>query len=212
MKIKTILIFIAMLFIFTGCAQTKTPDVFDTRDIMNFLLEKNAEYVSSDKNSADVSKEKRTNTAENGQSPYAVIVTCSDSRVPPEHIFQAGIGELFVVRTAGNIIGHFELGSIEYGVEHLGATLIVVLGHTQCGAVEAALSGEAHGHIKAIVDEIISCLPKNCTKEQAERLNVQNSIDRIRASEIIKELESLDKVEIKGAIYNIATGEVEFLD
>lgn len=212
MKTKAILIFIAVLLGLTACGQIKTPEVLDTMDIMNFLLEKNAEYVSSDTNGADVSKEKRTYTAENGQSPYAVVVTCSDSRVPPEHIFHADIGELFVIRTAGNVIGDFELGSIEYGAEHLGAALVVVLGHTQCGAVEAALSGGAHGHIKAITDEIVSCLPENCTPEQAERLNVQNSIDRIRASEIMQELEALGKVEIRGAIYNIATGEVEFLD
>lgn len=213
MKKILILMILALTIIFPGCSETKEKEVVDTpQDVINLLIRENTEYVPSNKNNADISKQRRSDTAHQGQSPYAVIVTCSDSRVPPEHIFQAGIGDIFVIRTAGNVIGDYELGSVEYGTEHLGAKLVVVLGHTQCGAIESALSGGADGHIKNITDEIISGLPDNCDAEQAERLNVKNSIDKIKRSEIIQDLEEHKKVEVKGAIYNIETGKVEFLD
>ena len=163
-------------------------------------------------NPGDISAAIRADTAENGQHPYAVIVTCSDSRVPAEHIFSAGIGELFVIRTAGNVIGTYELGSVEYGAEHLHAPIVVVLGHTGCGAVDAALNGGAHGNIAAITDEIAAHLPEGCDARAAEIANVENSIARIRESEIMAELEGSGAVVIVGAIYDIASGEVRFLD
>ena len=173
------------------------------------LIEGNAAYLLKD--DEKISQNKRSDTAANGQQPYAVVITCSDSRVPAELIFDAGIGELFVIRTAGNVISNYELGSIEYGAEHLHAPLVVVLGHTNCGAVAAALSGEAHGHIADIVDEISACLPEHCEAAQAEILNVENSIARIRASEIMQELEAAGEVTILGAIYDIETGNVSFI-
>ena len=182
----------------------------DVPSAMETMIEGNARYLQSA--DEDVSQEKRTDTAENGQHPYAVVITCSDSRVPAELIFDAGIGELFVIRTAGNVIGDYELGSVEYGAEHLHAPLVVVMGHTNCGAVAAALSGEAHGHIADIVEEISACLPENCEAAQAEKLNVENSIARIRTSEIMQELETDGKVTIIGAIYDIETGTVDFLN
>lgn len=131
-----------------GCAKTdekkEVPNEFaDAQSVMEYLKQQNEIYVKTGKNSGDLSESKREDTTENGQHPYAVIVTCSDSRVPAEHIFNAGIGELFVIRTAGNVIGDHALGSVEYGMEHLGAKLVVVLGHTNCGAVDAALNGGA---------------------------------------------------------------------
>lgn len=92
-------------------------------------------------------------TSKNGQKPYAVIVSCSDSRVIPECIFSAGIGDLFVIRVAGNVIDKYQLGSIEYAAEHLCCKLVVVLGHTQCGAVGAA-KGKCGGFVGFITDEI----------------------------------------------------------
>ena len=87
--------------------------------------------------------------------PYAIVITCSDSRVPAELIFDSSIGDIFVIRTAGNVVSDFEIGSVEYGAEHLGSPLVFVLGHTNCGAVTAATEGgEAEGKIQAIVDEI----------------------------------------------------------
>lgn len=180
----------------------------ESQEIIDKLLTGNSEYLIAE--NEKVSPSKRKDTTENGQHPYAVVVTCSDSRVPAELIFDAGIGELFVIRTAGNVIGDYELGSIEYGAEHLHAPLVVVLGHTNCGAVAAALEGEAHGYIANIVDEIAACLPENCESSQAEILNMQNSISNIRTSEIMQELEAAGEVTIIGAIYDIESGKVTF--
>lgn len=200
-----------------GCAGTdkakELPGEFaDAQSVLAYLEEQNEIYVQTGKNGGDLSENKRKDTAENGQHPYAVVVTCSDSRVPAEHIFNAGIGELFVIRTAGNVIGDHALGSVEYGMEHLGAKLVVVLGHTHCGAVDAALNGGAHGYIATITDEISACLPTQCDPREAEKLNVENSISCIMASEIVTELTEMGDARIVGAIYDIESGTVEFLD
>lgn len=102
------------------------------------LIQGNTNFKEIPVNPAALTQELRENTAEQGQSPLAVVLCCSDSRVPPEHIFHTGIGELFVVRNAGNLIGPFALGSVEYAVEHLGTPLVLLMGHTNCGAVGAA--------------------------------------------------------------------------
>ncbi|MDO4731730.1 MAG: carbonic anhydrase [Clostridia bacterium] len=183
-----------------------------SQEVISYLQQGNDQFVNNIINTGDVSQEKRTSTAQNGQHPYATIVTCSDSRVPAEHIFNAGIGELFVIRTAGNVIGDHELGSIEYGAEHLNTKLVVVLGHTQCGAVDAALNSENHGYIKTITDKILSCVPQNCDPREAEKLNVQNSINDILKSDIMTELVNTDKTRVVGAIYDIQTGKVSFME
>ena len=160
----------------------------------------------------DISAGRRMDTAENGQHPYAVVITCSDSRVPAEHIFGAGLGDIFVIRTAGNVIGEFELGSVEYGAEHLHCKLVLVLGHTHCGAVDAAINGGAHGNIAKITDEISACLPEGCDAREAEILNVKNSISRIMESEIMQELLDKGETKVLGAIYDIESGEVNLLE
>lgn len=198
----------------TGCQQTrKTPESFATaEEVIAYMEEGNDIFVDSGKNSGDMSAQRREDTAQNGQAPYAVVITCSDSRVPAEHIFSAGIGDLFVIRTAGNVVGDFELGSVEYGVEHLGCKLVVVLGHTNCGAIDAALKGGAHGNIEKITDEILSCLPQGATAREAEVINVQNSVAKIKASAIMQRIINENKVDIRGAIYDITSGEVSFLE
>lgn len=215
MKRFTVLILISTLLLLAGCAAENdpgsipVPETFDSPEsIMEFMMERNEAYLSAAANGGDISSEVRTETAEIGQSPYATIITCSDSRVPPEHIFQAGIGELFVIRTAGNVVGEFELGSVEYSAEHLGTGLILVLGHTGCGAVDATLKGGGHGHVASITDEIASCLPENCSASEAEIQNVHNSISRIRESHVIQKMEADGEVVVIGAIYDITTGEV----
>lgn len=107
------------------------------KDALEKLKEGNRKYITSEFNSSDISQSKRADALANGQVPYAIIITCSDSRVIPENIFMTGIGELFVIRIAGNVIDEHQLGSIEYAASHLGAPLIVVMGHTHCGAVDA---------------------------------------------------------------------------
>lgn len=185
-----------------------TPD-----EVKEFLIKNNAQYVETGKNIGDISAEKRQDLTDNGQHPYATIITCSDSRVPVEHVFNAGLGEIFTIRSAGNVIGDFELGSVEYGAEHLGTPLVVVLGHTNCGAVAATLEGGATGAIKNITDEIESCLPEEeVTSTEAEILNVNNSIARIMESEEMQHLVEEGHVKVVGAIYDITSGEVTFLE
>ncbi len=155
----------------------------------------------------------------NGQKPYATVVTCSDSRVPPELIFNSGLGELFTIRTAGNVIADFETGSVEYSVDHLGTQLVVVMGHTNCGAVAGAIEGHATGHVEDIIEDIrpsVEQAKQNASTDAevaslAETYNVQHSIAKLRESEILAQAERDGKIKIVGALYNISTGEVQFL-
>lgn len=183
---------------------------------MERLIAANQAYVAGAP-AGDLSAARREDLANNGQFPFAVIVSCSDSRVPPEHLFNMGLGDLFVIRTAGNVIGTFELGSVEYGAEHLGAPLIVVLGHSGCGAVAAACGGHAEGNIAAIVQEIMPCVEKarvQVAQDQvvatAENLNIQAGIDKILSSDIVAHLIKENKVAVVGAKYDIHTGLVRF--
>lgn len=180
--------------------------------VLERLKDGNARYVNNEENTADVTDTVRKDTYENGQHPYAVVVTCSDSRVPPEHIFSAGVGELFVIRTAGNVVDDFELGSIEYGAEHCGAKVVVVLGHESCGAVAAALDGHAEGNIASIVDEIKQGIGEETDASAAENLNITNTKNKIMESEIIRHLTESGELQVVEAKYNIETGEVEFLE
>jgi len=209
---KKLLILLLVLLLPVSAFAQEDPTLDEAMAVLAQMQQSNTLYVSSEENGGDISAARREDTAHNGQEPYAVVVTCSDSRVPAEHIFGAGIGELFVIRTAGNVIGDFELGSVEYGAEHLHTPLVVVMGHTGCGAVDAALHGGAHGYIGTITSEILSALPENCTAEEAEILNVQNSLAKIRQSPVMQELEEADEVVILGAIYDIDTGYVAFLE
>ena len=171
------------------------------------LQQGNEKYLSASANPGDVSPAIRKDTCENGQFPYAVVITCSDSRVIPESIFCAGIGELFVIRVAGNVMDHHQLGSVEYAVDHLGCNLVVVLGHTNCGAVGAAIGGGGEGFIKAITDEIMAVIGEEKAGYKASCLNVENSIGKIRSS-----LHMSDEVKVVGAIYHIEDGHVEFME
>ena len=106
-------------------------------------------YLECQSNPSIFHQDLREELKNKGQKPYATIITCSDSRVPVQHIFSSSMGELFIIRNAGNVIGDFEIGSVEYASEHLGVELIVVLGHTHCGAVHSTLHNEGHSYINA---------------------------------------------------------------
>ena len=118
-------------------------------EAMQKLLEGNARYVSGNVSHQDQYVLERRSELISSQHPFAIVVGCSDSRVPPEAVFDQGLGDIFVVRTAGQVLDNASLGSIEYAVEHLGVPLVVVLGHDNCGAVTAAVKGgEAPGHLE----------------------------------------------------------------
>lgn len=169
------------------------------------LKEGNNKYLTAETNPGDISPEIRKDTCENGQHPYAIIIACSDSRVPVEAIFSAGIGELFVIRSAGNTIDKNALGSIQYAVEHLGCQLVAVLGHTHCGAVGATISSEPDGHVKFITDEIRRAIGTEKDETKASCLNAQNAV------RVIKENINLSNgVEVISALYDIESGKVNF--
>lgn len=181
-------------------------------DSLELLKQGNSRFVSGKMQQKDMVK--RRAELVNGQKPYATILTCSDSRVSPEHIFDAGLGDIFVVRTAGNIADAIAIGSIEYAAEHLGAPLLVVMGHSSCGAVKAACSADhAEGNIDAIVKELQEAVKfGNKDPAQVVKENVRCVLKKIRSdSGILLHLEKEGKLKIIGAIYSLASGRVEFL-
>jgi len=179
-------------------------------DALEILREGNRRFCTTEQYDGDIGFLKRNKTAQNGQHPYAIIISCSDSRVIPECIFQAGIGDLFVIRVAGNVMDDHQLGSIEYAASHLGVKLIVVLGHEGCGAIEAAIHHDPEGYIKFITDEISTAIGDEQDPAKACCLNVRHSIQIIENSfEIHKEEEH--GLQVVGAIYHLKNGQVEFI-
>ncbi|MBO5621944.1 MAG: carbonic anhydrase [Butyrivibrio sp.] len=173
------------------------------------LKEGNKLYVSTDTFQTDTSSAILEHFAKNGQRPYAIVVSCSDSRVIPERIFHAAIGDIFTIRVAGNVIDDHQLGSIEYAAGHLGTKLIVVLGHTQCGAVGAAINHDPSGFIKYITDEIKRAIGEEKDDYSASVLNVKQSVQIIESSLEIQKDEK-EGLRVIGAIYRIEDGTVEF--
>ncbi|MEF9953335.1 MAG: carbonic anhydrase [Clostridium sp.] len=185
------------------------------------LKEGNNRFIEGETIPPNLSKSRLEDLVKNGQYPYAVILSCSDSRVPPELIFNEGIGNIFSIRNAGNVVDKVTLGSGEYGSKFLKAPLIVVLGHTHCGAVKATIQGANEGENIAAIQKLITPAfdkaksetnDHNKLYELTEIANVQNSITQIKQSEIIQELLKENKVKIVGAMYSLETGKVEFLE
>ena len=166
------------------------------------LRQGNARYLNVNQAQGDVSPELRQQTFREGQHPYAIVLACSDSRVIPEAIFSAGIGDLFVIRVAGNVVDKHQLGSI----------LVVVLGHTCCGAVDAAMHHEPYGTVKFITDEIADAIGDETDEAAACLANVAHSVRRIEESRKVRTDEAKHGLRVIGALYRTDTGEVQFLD
>ena len=158
-----------------------------------------------------------------GQTPFVILVGCSDSRVPPELLFGRGLGELFIVRNAGNTVDSVAMGSIEYGVAELGVPLIVVLGHEKCGAVQAAVSVVKEnttfpGSIGRMIEPIIPAVLKAQSLpgdllDNAVRENVRRTVQRLRTAEaLLVEPMKAGKLKIVGARYDLDDGSVDFFD
>ena len=181
-------------------------------ELLARLREGNLRYLEAPQNPGDVSPALRRTTADQGQAPYAIVIACSDSRVIPEAIFSAGIGELFVIRVAGNVLDNHQLGSIEYAAAHLGCKLILVLGHTGCGAVGAALHGGGEGYVSYLTDEILRAIGRERDPDKACRKNVLHGVETIRAAfREHPEIPSAD-LDILGAVYDIGTGLVRWCE
>src|SRR5438477_12842346 len=177
------------------------------------LKEGNLRFASSEVSQSKPTAARRAETAQE-QHPFAIVLGCADSRTAPEIVFDQNIGDLFVVRTAGNLVDDHALGSIEYAVEHLGARLIVVLGHTSCGAVKAALeSDHAPGHVDSLVRDIQPAI-KAAKGKSGDALsdaiteNARLVADQITAKAALGDLAK--EVRIVFAVYDLNTGKIEW--
>ena len=199
-------------------AHSDQPSVAPAEAISK-LKEGNGRYTSGNLQHPGQTTERRAELAKS-QHPFATIVSCSDSRVPPEIVFDRGLGDLFIVRVAGNVINDEGLGSIEYSVDHLGTRLILVLGHQSCGAVKAAretiaAKGKAPGHIESLVAAIKPAVEATAKDdlETTVKANVKNVVQALRASTpILKAKVDSGDVQVIGGYYSLDTGAVTFLD
>lgn len=197
-------------------------------EALDRLREGNRRFVSGLRSMESLLSHTRIPDLVGGQQPFAIILGCSDSRVPAEIVFDQGLGDLFVIRIAGNIVAPSQIGSVEFAATNAGTRLVVVLGHSQCGAVEATVdelrrgTGPQSRNIRSIVDRIRPSVEALFDTElrdqpdlllkQAVRANVRASVNQLRhGSEIIENLIENDGLLIVGAEYSLETGEVEFI-
>ena len=176
-----------------------------------------------------ISQTRRQELAADGQEPFAIILGCSDSRVPAEIVFDQGLGDLFVIRVAGNIVAPSQIGSVEYAAERFGTRLVLVLGHTQCGAVQATLdqlarpTADQSRNLRSIVERIRPSVQglletelrhdPSALAQYAVRANVRASVDHLtHGSEILEQLTQRDGLLVVGAEYSLESGIVDFFD
>jgi len=187
---------------------------------LEWLLEGNRRFAEARPHHDHESQRRRMMLA-GGQNPFGVVLGCSDSRVPPELIFDSGLGDLFVIRVAGNVVASDEAGSIEYAIDHLGVRLVVVLGHEGCGAVTAALGsaeGEAEelglllAEVRPALNDIDPSLPKSTQIEFGVDANVRRSVQKLRVISDREALPPEDRALIVGAVYDLDTGLVRVLE
>jgi carbonic anhydrase len=181
------------------------------------LLDGNQRYSQGDPKHPNQSTERRSELSA-GQHPIATVLGCSDSRVPPELVFDQGLGDLFVVRLAGNVADHVAIESLDYSVGHLGVRLILVLGHDKCGAVTAAVAGhEEPGEVGPMLRELRPAvaaakkMPGNVL-DNAIRANVRLTVNKLRKSKPLRAMVDKGELKIAGGIYHLDTGKVEMLD
>lgn len=181
------------------------------------LVEGNKRFVNSINRDHDHLE--MINETREGQYPFAVILSCMDSRTSVELIFDQGLGDLFSIRVAGNIVNDDILASIEYAVKYVGSKVLMVLGHTECGAIKSAKAGVKDGHITSLLDRIQPSIAKAMLKDEDDHLfsdnaayaNVENSLEEILTrSEIVKQMFKSGEIGIVGGVYNIETGQVDF--
>jgi carbonic anhydrase len=190
-------------------------------DSLSRLVEGNKCFVSGRMTQADLGSTHRTDLA-GGQHPRAIIVTCSDSRVAPEHIFNQGLGDIFVIRVAGNVLDPVGLGSVEYAAEHLHTPLLVLMGHDKCGAVSAAVdaTGEPEGNIGSILKMIQPAVKKAKAKGGSKEEIIDNAIKEnvadvyasvLQKSPVLKHLIDKGDLKVVAGVYHLASGQVETL-
>ncbi len=187
---------------------------------LQILMDGNQRFTSGQANGPHRNEARRSEVAD-GQKPFAAILGCSDSRVPPEIIFDCGLGDLFIVRTAGHVIDRAVTGSLELGVIELGVPLILVLGHENCGAVKETLEVleghvQAHDQISALVEAIQPAVEKAGGKtgdrvDHVVRANVELTVNRLKNASIMKAALEAGQIKIVGARYDLHSGMVEII-
>jgi carbonic anhydrase len=199
------------------------------REGLERLRAGNDRFASDDQNRDALTGRARRAELATGQEPFAIILGCSDSRVPAEIVFDQGLGDLFVIRVAGNIVASSQVGSVEFAAARFGTRLVVVLGHSQCGAITATLeelqqpTENQSRNLRSIVDRVRPSVEallstelrhdRDALVEQAVRANIRASADHLRhGSELLEQLIESDGLLVVGAEYSLETGVVEFFD
>ncbi len=193
------------------------------------LIEGNRRFVAEIRSGETLASESRRRKVAAAQNPFAIVLGCSDSRVPAEIVFDQGLGDLFVIRVAGNIVAPSQVGSVEFAAERFATRLVVVLGHSQCGAITATLeelarpAGSQSRHLRSIVDRVrpavepLFAAGRSLTHDelvhQSVRANIRASANQLRhGSELLESLIAQDDLLVVGAEYSLETGVVEFFD
>ena len=203
--------------------------MISAREALERLREGNRRFAQDALSRDTLTGRTRRSQLATGQEPFAIILGCSDSRVPAELVFDQGLGDLFVIRVAGNVVAESQIGSIEFAAERFGTRLVVVMGHTQCGAILATLEqlGQPADHrsrnLRSIVDRVRPSVEPLLTTElardpaalvrEAVRANIRESARHLRrGSDVLEELIQTDGLLVVSAEYSLETGIVEFLD
>lgn len=221
--LPTLALFVGAAVVGAGAAVFVTPEEAaaststaepapDADEVRRWLLGGNALFASGTATPADVDPGRRAAISPS-QAPWCTVLTCSDSRVPPEHLFNAGLGRIFTVRVAGNVAEPATIASVEYATEHLHTPLVLVLGHERCGAVKAAMSDASLGaNLDTLLGYIRPDIRGMTDLDAAIRTNVDTQLAALRRSRIVTQLEREGKIELVGAIYDLDTGLVTMLD
>lgn len=194
----------------------------DPETALRRLVDGNRRFISNREAHPNESAQRRIMLGLTGQHPYAIVLSCSDSRVPPEMVFDVGLGDLFVVRVAGHVVDDAVIGSIEYASEHLGSKLLVVLGHEKCGAVQAAINNQRDAHLRYLVDAIQPTVAKVKARtpptdsrglsDLVVWANVIESMNLLESSEpVLAKMVREKRLKIAGGVYHIETGRVQLL-
>ncbi len=184
----------------------------DAPQALAALKRGNTRYLEASHAQGDISADTIEHLFSNGQHPYAVIVSCADSRVVPEHLFMTGLGELFTIRVAGNVIDKAAMASIVYACSHLHVKLVLVLGHTNCGAIEAAMEGTHSEALAPLTKPIARAIGDEKDPYVASALNVKAAICHIVSNGELYTLMNNEGLEVHGAVYHTHSGVVDFLD
>ncbi|MDX1679486.1 MAG: carbonic anhydrase family protein [Akkermansiaceae bacterium] len=217
---------VSLLVIGAASAQTTKEEqaAMKPMDVLKDLMAGNERYIAGKNTQYDVDASRKL-TAEKGQFPKAVILSCLDSRVPVELVFDQEIGDIFVGRVAGNVENEDQLGSMEFATKLAGSKVVMVLGHTACGAVKGACDGAELGKLTALLEKIQPAVEsveghegKRNSKnaefvQEVVEANVRMTVDDIRKrSEVLTEMEKKGEIMIVGAVYDLATGKVTKID